>query len=268
MKVWKITPSEESIVVKRNDQTDDFIFRASEGESLRNEWKSIKLNVLRKGRHKDFPRMIPGILLLGNKSLQKIEPLINQNVEFLNVENDEMAIMVCNVITVIDCIDYERSEPTYFKSTGRLSGFDKISFYPERVKDVPIFKAPETTSTEIYVSDEFRELVLMSKLKGLQFVEVYDSEVTEEMELHAQQKYDSLLEKIEQTKGQEFSWDEAMKIVSTGMAVVSGKWKLQAGSNGNILIGELSVDGTYFWVDPIFIPPVLLNLKWHRAEGV
>ncbi|SEN79693.1 imm11 family protein [Paenibacillus sp. OV219] len=170
------------------------------------------------------------------------------------------------MIRVIDCIDYERSIPTYFKSSGRLSGFKKIAFVPEKIKDIPIFKVPEHTVTRIYVSDAFRNAVLDSKLKGLDFNEVWDSEITEDMARQKEQKYADMLANIEKNKGEEFDWNTAAKLMESGKAVASGKWKLQADVNGNMLIGQLAMDGSYSWVEPFYIPPVLLELNWHEIE--
>jgi len=52
-------------------------------------------------------------------------------------------------------------------------------------------------SKRIYVSDEFRDLVLKSKLKGIEFNLIWDSEVTDEMEQKLVQAYEAKLAEIE-----------------------------------------------------------------------
>jgi len=72
--------------------------------------------------------------------------------------------------------------------------------------------------------------------------------------------------RLKKNKGEEFGWDEAVQIVRSGKSVASGGWKLQAEMDGNLLTGKLKADGSYSWVDPMFIPPILLDLKWHEVE--
>lgn len=57
---------------------------------------------------------------------------------------------------------------------------------------------------EVIVSDAFRDRVLEAKLKGFEFKEVWDSEVTEEMERERQRKYEEMLASIERNKGKEY----------------------------------------------------------------
>lgn len=49
----------------------------------------------------------------------------------------------------------------------------------------PFFQIPEIS--RVFVSDEFRDLVLSSKLKGFEFTEVWDSEFTVEKETGAEE---------------------------------------------------------------------------------
>jgi len=48
--------------------------------------------------------------------------------------------------------------------------------------------------------------------------------------------------------------------------MASGKWKLQTDDKGTVLLGTLEDDLKYHWIDPIYIPSVLLDCKWHEVE--
>lgn len=265
MKIWQVVSAQNSMLVTPHDfEKDKDKLGNFNGNSLKERWSPFSVDIYRKGKGRDFSHILPGILLLTNKSMNILESLIERYVEFLPAENDLLEMTFINVKNVTDSIDYDRSTIDRY-SDGEFREFTKIYFIEDKIKDVPIFKIPEK-STRIYVSDEFRDLVLQSKLKGLEFNLIWDSELTEEMELALERKYESMLADIERNKGPEFDWSEACIRVKAGKAVASGKWKLQAEANGNMLTGQLDGDGTYSWVDPIYIPPILLDLKWHEVE--
>jgi hypothetical protein len=109
-------------------------------------------------------------------------------------------------------------------------------------------------------------LIEINKLKGLDFSEVFDSEFTEEKEQEQKRAYEAAVAAIEQNKGQEFSYDHARERVNLGIAVASGKWKMQLDAKGRFLLGELILDLTYQWILPTYIPPILLGCLWHEVE--
>ncbi len=176
-----------------------------------------------------------------------------------------MELQLVNVINVIDCANKEKSVADRLK-TGEFLGFKKVIFDPEKIPNgTLIFKIPENLNS-IYVTDQFVELVKKQKLKGFKFIEEWDSEFTEEMELAKQGKYQEKLKSIENNKGPEFSYEEAIKKVDSGLAVASDKWKMQQDKKGDFWLGQLGEDAEYHWLMPAFIPPVLLGYLWHEVD--
>jgi len=35
---------------------------------------------------------------------------------------------------------------------------------------------------------------------------------------------------------------------------------------GNFLTGRRRADGSYAWMIPAYLPPILLDMKWHETE--
>jgi hypothetical protein len=164
-------------------------------------------------------------------------------------------------------VDWQRSEVKWSKNHNFL-GFNKLKFDFSKIpNDTYMFKFKEKAETRVYVTEAFKELVEQHQLQGLNFSVVYDSDFTEEMELEQQRRYESALLAIENGKGPEFSYEEAEKRVDENQAVASGKWKMQLDDKGRFWLGTLTLDLTYNWVRPKYIPPILLNYQWHEAEN-
>lgn len=79
---------------------------------------------------------------------------------------------VINVLTTLDCLDFEQSEFTYFKSTGGIRSIRKRVFKPDCIGDTPIFKLPILNRVTTYVTDSFKQLVEDNNLTGLEFRKV------------------------------------------------------------------------------------------------
>lgn len=100
-----------------------------------------------------------------------IEPLIGQDAEFLPLQYDRGTFYFINVIHPIDCLDYERSEFTYWKDGG-IKSVVKYAFKPT-YKSKSIFKIWKG-STRTYVTDVFKALIEENGLQGLTFRKVWE----------------------------------------------------------------------------------------------
>ena len=79
-----------------------------------------------------------------------------------------------NVLTTLDCLDYDRSEFIYFKSTGGIRSVRNRVFKPDCIGDAPIFKLPILNRVTTYVTDSFKQLVDANNLTGLEFRKVWE----------------------------------------------------------------------------------------------
>lgn len=264
MKVWKLESDIRSITMALINYEEDRpkLTTALEG-SFVSDWQPIKMQVTKKGIKTDLPYYFPGILLFSLNSINILNECIRDYVQYLQIENMK-EFMLVNVINVIDCVDYSRSVSNKNR-TGGFGGFRKISFIKEKLEKQFIFKIKEHVKTDIYVTDLFRDLVIASDLKGFNFIEIWDSEITEDMEESKQVNFNNKLREIEEKKGVEYNWSDVVDLVITGKSMASGTWKIKKDEDGVIFLGRLTEDLTYLWLEPIFYPPILFDLKWHEA---
>ena len=129
----------------------------------------------------DFPSW-SGVTACNAKAKYIIQELIDDHVEFLplvflrgshpksfTTTASYGEYYAINILTTLDCLDYDRSEFTYFKKTGNIRSVRKRVFKPECIRDVPIFKLPILNSVTTYVTDSFKQLVEDNNLTGLDF---------------------------------------------------------------------------------------------------
>ncbi len=135
----------------------------------------------------NFPRWTGITPVCDAHAMSIVQPLISEHVEFLPLDfrapvgdgslYSEQALQLLegksyhaiNVLTTLDCMDYERSEITYFESTGGIFRIPKMVLKADCVGDAPIFKLPIRNRVRTYVSDEFKQLVEANNLTGLEF---------------------------------------------------------------------------------------------------
>jgi len=269
MKIWSLKTNEKSLKLTiHNDNQINIFNEHFRGERMVEWWSPLNLEMYKKGVHRDFMYLTPAVPVLSDKAVDYLSSIIDRYVEFLDayvVNLDDIKIKLVNVTKVVNCIDYERSSLKYSPS-GVVNGFDTLFLNKDKIKDYLIFKIPEFANNRVFVTDEFRNTLINSKLKGFDFLEICDLDVTVEQEKEWQQQYEEALAAIEACKGPTVEWAEAVKKVEEGRAMASGTWKLQADATGNLLIGSLVGGGEYSWTDPIYLPPVLLSLQWHEVD--
>jgi hypothetical protein len=80
-------------------------------------------------------------------------------------------------LDVIDCLDYEKSELSYFRSDPHdIKKILKYEFLKDKIRDKVIFKIPENKLNVPFVTDQFKLEVEKHGLEGFRFEEVWDSE--------------------------------------------------------------------------------------------
>ncbi|MGZ9586515.1 imm11 family protein [Paenibacillus marinisediminis] len=265
MRIWMLLSGDKSMWLEQVESNEVNVFYDFNGGTLEIN-KELQFKVIRKGENKDLPILYSGVPVLSDKSFDVLTELMSGKVQFLNANiiNHEQKYTIANVTNVIDAIDHARSIPDF--SVGCIVGFKKIAFIEKKVANQHIFKTPELTTSTVYVSDQFRETVLKAKLKGFDFIEVWDSEITEDMEKAAQDRYESFLAELDRSKGHEVNWSEAVQMINNGKAVANGHWKMQNDKNGVLQFARLGLDCQYEWSNSPYIPPILLGLLWHEVD--
>ena len=93
--------------------------------------------------------------------------------ELLPLAYEDIALEVCNVTTVVDCLDVEKTER---RASGVIA---RYHFLVDRLPDSPLFKIPETADIEMFccsqgtAGEDLKSVVEQRALSGLRFVEVW-----------------------------------------------------------------------------------------------
>ncbi|AJS61133.1 imm11 family protein [Paenibacillus sp. IHBB 10380] len=268
MKVYELKNNNKAMLLAAVEDRNHPINFGFNGETKEQIWSPIEVETLYKRTYKDFPVYRIGKPVISAKVKRAIESFISSEVEFLPLVHKELELYMINVTNILDCVDWERTDVEWTEENS-FAGFNKLVFDFSKIPEhTYIFKFKELATVAVYVTEEFKELIERNKFKGLdfEFTEVYDSEFTEEKEQEQKLAYEAAIAAVEQNKGQEFSYEEAVERVNQGVAVASGKWKMQLDGEGRFWLGEIILGLTYQWIMPVYIPPVLLSFQWHEIQ--
>jgi hypothetical protein len=121
----------------------------------------------------DFPSL-PGsthLPVFSENALNTLWDLITGSVETAQlrwINHSTYNIYAVFVAKVVDCLNREKSELKYF-SDGGIMDIVKPVFDEEKLRNTHIFRVPDKKVSPVYVSDEFRSLVVKNRLQGLIF---------------------------------------------------------------------------------------------------
>lgn len=80
-----------------------------------------------------------------------------------------------NIITVLNCIDYEHAKYKMFSDQKRIMRFETYSFFEDKINQTHIFKIIDEPVRKPFVSDTFKNAVEEAGLTGFRFELVWDS---------------------------------------------------------------------------------------------
>lgn len=110
--------------------------------------------------------------ILNEKSYKALYPYLRNHSQIFKIKSDNKIFYVVNVIDIIDCLNYDKSELKYFSSSGRVMDVEKYVFKTEKLKNATIFKLPEFPKSISYVTEEFKKAVEENNIKGFKFKEL------------------------------------------------------------------------------------------------
>ena len=116
-----------------------------------------------------------GIVLFNQKAKDCLEGVFGDYVEFVPAKYQDDIYYIVNVLNIIDGINYEKSEFEKLDD-GRPYSINKFSLRPNMVNNISIFKLfleDRIYSTEIFVSQEVKDIVEANGLTGFSFEEVW-----------------------------------------------------------------------------------------------
>lgn len=272
MKVWKWgyeSDKYDSFTFPDRDAVSEYLDPYFNGTVIGDKWGVVPFETYRSRKRCDCTGIGSNIPIFSEKAVQVLEPHLNSNTELLPLQHPSKAYYAVNVTRLIDALDYENSEVEYVEGhPGFVRDVHRFAFKLDAIQEYPIFKIPEYKRLRIFVTDTFKEAVEANGLKGFTFELLWDSEANSDAEADLERQYQEALAAVERNKGEEFSFDEAIKRMEAGESLASGPWRLQQASDGTVRLGNLQADGSYNWIQPIYYPPILLDLKWHVVNSL
>ncbi|MDM5186266.1 suppressor of fused domain protein [Bacillus sp. DX4.1] len=216
MKIWRISSNYNFDQLECGNKEEwETLDNNFKGISMIDTWKPLQMKLSNEGEPTDLLSSMPPIFT--KKAVDVVFDLMKGKVEILPLVHERYECYAINVMNVLECIDYENAEPNNF------AGFDKFAFLSEKIKGEHIFRALNTkhkygdfpiVSVQTFVSDEFKERIVDSELKGFDFDLVWTSDEEnneqpiennpmirptsiEDFESHIQQHYGSITNHIE-----------------------------------------------------------------------
>ena len=150
-----------------------------DGRSQKDKWEIpevIRLEPEKGLMLSDAPGFYSHIPVFNGKAIDVLKKYLDQTSEILPLKNNEDKFYAVNIVKVLDCINYDKSEFKMFKDGKRIMRFKKYSFFVEIIDDNDIFKIIDEPLGNPFVTDNFRNAVLENGLTGFNFKLVWDSE--------------------------------------------------------------------------------------------
>ena len=112
--------------------------------------------------------------VFSKKALECLYAIMADDVEVLPLEYDDGEYYAINVVSVIDVIDYEKSDFIKFNNSDKIMLFKSYAFCKDKIKDQNIFKIIDEPRRRAFVSEKFKQIVDENHLTGFNFEFICD----------------------------------------------------------------------------------------------
>lgn len=260
----------DSFTFPNREELHQFFDPYFDGTMIGDNWGAVHIETYKSRKKCDCTGIGRKYPIFSDRAIKVLHPYLESHVEVLPLIHPTESYYAVNVIRLVDALDYDKASLKFVEGhPDFIEEVHQYAFKPELVAQYPIFKIPEFKRLYVFVTDTFKEAVEASGLKGFKFELLWDSEVSnQDREAELERQHEEALAAIERNKGEEFSFDEAVRRIEAGKSCASGQWRLQQASDGTIRLGNLQADGSYSWIQPIYYPPILLELKWHSVNKI
>ncbi|MBM7568822.1 imm11 family protein [Paenibacillus sacheonensis] len=263
MKLWLLDyhPAYANI---QFEQFEDFERLTFAGHPLANAWIPPRMTGTLGDQPSDFLKCHNGALLLTQKAKALFERHLQPGeVEFLPVPHGSETLYFAHVLNLVSCIDAANSKLKCL-SNGMLSEYERYAFHaslvePHRMLRVRFHEGDRLVQYP-FVGDVLHEAITNSDLTGYQLIEMWDSDYSWQQH---EADYQAMIDAVTDSLTMTFDYSTAVNhCEQRGIDVYSGKWAMRHDPDNGLQLGDLMQDGTYNWIDPYFIPPILLSLTW------
>ena len=150
--------------------------------AIKEDWVCPPLRIYDSSRPAgDFFGVGPGCIGVRDRALELVRTELEIAGQLLPVKVGELAGAILNVTCVVNCLDHERTQWVYGKTTGLPIRCTKWVFRVDLLPESTIFKVSEQVKTSIFVhtghgesEDSFLDRVSEHQLTGLRFKLVFD----------------------------------------------------------------------------------------------
>lgn len=179
MKIWKLDfeLDEYDNLTLSNKMSIEEI-QSFDGRYKKDTWDNLAVVRLEPEKGlllSDAPGFYSHIPVFNGKAIDVLKKYLEHTSEILPLKNSESSFYAINIIKVIDCINYEKSEFKMFKDGIRIMRFKKYSFLEDKLDGNSIFKIIDEPLGNPFVTDDFRNAVLDNGLTGFKFELAWDS---------------------------------------------------------------------------------------------
>ncbi|HRI71552.1 MAG TPA: hypothetical protein PK156_45275 [Polyangium sp.] len=165
-----------------NERWEEFL--ELDGTPRASTWKPIRVRRVRPSRREGFrPSDSPAYggecLIFRRSAVDALRDMLDAHGELLPLEDEDGVELFAHNTWALDAFDHERTVGSRDEN-GRISLANNHVFIPSVVKDVDIFKQACPRAGNIYVSERFLQRWKQAKLKGLDFILAWDSDLPPE----------------------------------------------------------------------------------------
>lgn len=186
MLIWEMGVRKGAAQVGPSNVADYRIDQELDGTPHIDSWHQLSCTRPKGFRSKkltDVVQFAPGIhYALSKRGVEALYDLIKDDAELLPIKVDDRDYWLMHVTTILDCVDYERSEFQLFPD-GRIASFDAVSFKPRQIAGHNVFKTSDSPLDFLYTSNVFKERVESIDKIGPYFMLAWDSERSKPIEI-------------------------------------------------------------------------------------
>ncbi|MBK9266776.1 MAG: hypothetical protein IPM54_44210 [Polyangiaceae bacterium] len=155
------------------------------GKPLGKKWKPVRVRRVRATKREgckpsDAPFMfMAGILVFRRSAVDALRDMLDAFGELLPLEDEGGVELLLYNPRALEALDHERTQGSRDKQ-GRVYLPNNHVFIPSVVEGVDLFRQAKKRRGVIYLSDRFVERWKQAKLKGLDFILAWDSDLPPE----------------------------------------------------------------------------------------
>lgn len=182
MRFWEIHTAKENPELGWEEKEYDKLMNYSfgYGESHADKWDSTLELYVEEGSidDSDVFRFGSAFFVINKKAKEIFDLLAKEDVEYLDLICKDGNLVIVNPITIIDCINMEKSKYKVYKGDKDLiQFFDKLYFKDGVIGDANLFIARHLENNVFICSELFKETIEKNNIRGFWFKYLAECEI-------------------------------------------------------------------------------------------